>query len=149
MRPYKFFILEFKNEFEQDGRKIKAVRTDGGKEYAEEVDIFFKRHRIKHEKTSAYKLEQNGVTERLNKTIIERVRAILTDTGLPKHLWAELAATVIYLKNRSPTSTLKVTPYEAYKGKKPDLSHLHAIGTKVYVHISEEKRKKLDMKSHA
>src|SRR4030095_9318758 len=80
---------------------------------------------------------------------VERVRAVLAETGLPKQLWAELASTVVYLKNRSPTSTLKTTPYEAYNGKKPDLSHLRAIGTKVYVHIPKEKRKKLDFKSHA
>lgn len=140
-------FLEFKNEFEQDGRKIRALRTDGGGENEGEVNDFLKKRGIRHEKSSPYISEQNGVAERVNRTIIERVGAILADTSLPKELWAELASTVVYPKNRSPTAALEITPYEAYEGKKPDLSHLRAIGTKVYVHVLKEQPKKLDWKS--
>jgi len=33
----------------------------------------------------AYTPEQNGAAERLNRTLLERVRAMLTDAGLRRH----------------------------------------------------------------
>ncbi len=55
--------------------------------------------------------------------------------------------TVTYLKNRSPTTALNnITPYEAWHGKKPDLSYLHTFECIAYHHV-EEARRKLDDKS--
>jgi len=55
--------------------------------------------------------------------------------------------TVTYLKNRSPTTALdQITPYEAWYGKKPDLSYLHTFGCIAYHHV-EGARRKLDDKS--
>ena len=52
-----------------------------------------------------------------------------------------------HLKNRSPTKTLdKMTPYEAWHNKKPDLSDLHIFGCDAYHHL-EEARRKLDGKT--
>ena len=101
-----------------------------------------------HEITAHYSPEQNGVAERANRTILERTKAILADTEFPKKLWMEIASTVVYLKNRSPTSSLDgKTPYEAWHGKKPDLSHLQMISRTAYVHVSKDTRRKLDFNS--
>lgn len=55
--------------------------------------------------------------------------------------------TVTYLKNRSPINALnKITPYEAWYGKKPDLSNLHTFECTAYHHIKGARRK-LDDKS--
>jgi len=55
--------------------------------------------------------------------------------------------TVTYLKNRSPTNALdQITSYEAWHGKKPDLTNLHTFGCAAYHHI-EGARRKLDDKS--
>src|SRR5271156_4387716 len=102
---------------------------------------------IHHEETAPYTPEQNGVAERANRTICERICAILAETGLSKELWAELACAVAHLKNRSSTIALKgMTPYEALYGRKLDVSHLIAIGTKAFVHVPK-KTKKLDPRS--
>jgi len=133
---------EFKEEVEnQLGRKIKRLRTDGGGEYKKAFEKYLKQHGIIHETTAPYSPEQNGVSERANRTIMERVKAILAETGLPKNLWMELASTVIYLKNRSPTrSSLDGRmPYEAWHNKKPDVSHLRILGSVAYVHIPKKK----------
>ena len=141
---------EFKAEVEnQLGRKIKRLRTDGGGEYKKAFGKYLKEQGIVHEKTVPYSPDQNGVSERVNRTIMDRARAILAETGLPKILWMEIAAAVVYLKNRSPTRSLKgKTPYEAWFGRKPDLSHLKILGTPTYIHVPEEKRVKLDSHSH-
>src|SRR5271154_2294853 len=60
----------------------------------------------------------------------------------------EIAETVVYLKNRSPTSAVATTPYELWHGTKPNLSHLRIIGSTAYVHVPKEKRIKLDTHSH-
>jgi hypothetical protein len=141
---------EFKAEVEnQLGRKIKRLRTDGGGEYKRAFGKYLKENGIIHERTVPYSPDQNGVSERANRTIMDRARAILAETGLPKILWMEIAAAVVYLKNRSPTRSLKgQTPYEAWFGRKPSLSHLKILGTHAYIHIPEEKRVKLDSHSH-
>src|SRR5436305_2644398 len=85
----------------------------------------------------------------MKRTIMERTKAVLADTNLPKVLWMEIASTVAYLRNRSPTRAIEgKTPYEAWFGKKPSLSHIQAIGDKAYVHIAKKQRKKLNFNSH-
>ena len=44
------------------------------------------------EMTSPYLPSQNGVAERLNRTLIERARAMIINSGLPKFLWEEAIA---------------------------------------------------------
>jgi hypothetical protein len=59
-----------------------------------------------------------------------------------------LLNTAVYLRNRSPTARLgATTPFEAYKGRKPDLSHLRVFGSQAWVHVPKENRKKLDDKA--
>ena len=73
---------------------------------------------------------------------------MLSWAGLEPEFWAEAVATACYLKNRSPTSSVKNrTPYEAVFGKKPNLSHVRVFGCNTYVHVPKEKRGKLDSKS--
>ena len=141
---------EFKAEVEnQLGKKIKRLRTDGGGEYKKTFGKYLKENGIIHETTVPYSPDQNGVSERANRTIMDRARAILAETGLPKILWMEIAAAVVYLKNRSPTRSLKgKTPYEAWFRRKPDLSHLKILGTPTYIHVPEEKRVKLNSHSN-
>ena len=58
--------------------------------------------------------QQNGVAERMNRTLVEIVRSMLSDAKLPKNFWAEALSTAVYLHNRSPTrAVLKKTPFEA------------------------------------
>ena len=134
----------------QLGRKIKRIRTDGGGEYLKHFERHLKAHGIIHETTAPYSAEQNGVSERANRTILERTKAILAETKLPKELWMEIASTVVHLKNRSPTTALEgKTPFEAWFGEKPNLSHLRSIGCMSHVHVPKEKRKKLDSHSRS
>ena len=62
-------------------------------------------------------LEKNGIVERLNRTLVERVRCMLLETNLPEELWGEALMTATYMKNRVPTKAVdKMTPYEAWTG---------------------------------
>src|SRR5579859_7294256 len=140
---------EYKPEVEkQTGKVIKRLRTDGGGEYEKWMGAHLKGSGIIHETTAPYSPDQNGVAERANRTIMERVKAIIAEAQLDKRLWMENAETVVYLKNRSPTNAVVTTPYELWHGVKPNLLHLRIIGSTSYVHVPKEKRTKLDTHSH-
>ena len=96
-----------------------------------------------------YTLEQNGVSERLNRTLVEKARSMLTDSGVDKCFWGQAIQTAAFLTNRSPSNAIAsdVTPFELWEGKKPNVSKLRTFGCPVYVHIPKELRKKLDAKA--
>lgn len=79
-------FLKFKERVERETeRKIKTLRTDNGTEYENnKFHEFFAKHGIKHEKSAPYSPQQNGLAERMNRTIIEKVRCMLFDSGLNK-----------------------------------------------------------------
>ena len=54
----------------------------------------------------AHDMQQNGVAERLNRTIMNKVRSILSESGFKVKFWAEAAATAVYLINWSPSSAI-------------------------------------------
>ena len=132
----------------QSGWPLLVVRTDNGSEYINsELATFFKDKGVIHQTTVRYTPEQNGKAERLNRTLLDRVRAMLEDSKLPKTLWAEAAVTASYLRNRAPAAGRSCTPWEAFFGNKPDVSHLRVFGARAYALQPKELRRKLD--SHA
>lgn len=132
----------------QTERKIKVLRTDNGGEYCNDrLKKFLKDKGIKHELTVPYSPQQNGVAERYNRSIMEKVRSMLADSRLPKQMWAEASNTAAYLLNRSPTKKLTgATPEEKWTGCKVDLGHLKVFGCRAYAHVPDAKRQKLDEK---
>ena len=132
----------------QSGRQLKVLHTDKRGEYMGEFDDYLKEIDIIHKITAPYLPEQNRKAERVYRTIMGPVRAILAQQKLPKSLWAEIAKAVVYLRNRSPISQGTTTAYENLKSEKPYLGHLRILGCRVWVHIPKEKRKKLDDRSY-
>lgn len=102
------------------------LRSDCGTEYCNnEFNCFLREAGIIHETTVPYTPEQNGVSERLNRTIIEKARAMLEDAHLENKYWAEAVSTAVYLNNLSPTNAKKgKIPEELWTGSKVNLSHL-------------------------
>lgn len=140
----------FKNLVEtQTDRKIKTLRTDNGGEYcSKEYSQFLGKYGIRHQTTAPYTPQQNGLAERMNRTIEEKVRCMLFDANLKKKFWAEAVNTAVYIINRSIASGLiNKSPEEVWTNKKPNLKHLRIFGCKAMVHVPKQIRKKLDSKS--
>ena len=132
------------------GQKIGTLRTDNGGEYlSREFKAYLRSKGIRHELTVAHSPEQNGVAERMNRTLVESARAMIAHAGLPNRYWAEAVATAAYVRNRTPTTAIKqnTTPYERWYGRKPNLSHLKVFGCVAYAHIPNAERRKLDKKA--
>lgn len=143
-------FLEWKALVERSmNQKLKVLRTDNGGEYVSaEFQSYLKKEGVRHELTVPKTPEQNGVAERMNRTLVESVRAMLADARLPHRFWAEALSTAVYLRNRSPTKAVKgMTPFEAWTGEKPNVEHLRVFGCAAYAHVAKDERKKLDRKS--
>ncbi|XP_041969254.1 uncharacterized protein LOC121730360 [Aricia agestis] len=70
---------------------------------------------IKHQTSTPYTPEHNGLAERMNRTLVERAKCMLFEAKLQKHLWAEAVTAAAYVVNRSPSRVLsEVTPYEKW-----------------------------------
>lgn len=141
----------FKNYIEcQTGLKIKTLRTDNGGEYcSNEFNRYCKVNGIQHQLSTAYTPQQNGVAERMNRSLIEKAKCLLFDADLPKCYWAEATNMAAYLINKSVSSSHEKIPDEIFYKKRVDMSNLKLFGCKAMVHINKEKRKKLDSKSTA
>ncbi len=143
---FKQFVKRVETEF---GNPVDTLRSDNGGEY---VGNDFKRwmldQGIRHETSAPYTPQQNGVAERVNRTILESARSMLHSSSLPLELWAEAANCAVYILNRVATKAVEgKTPYEVWRGVKPNVSHIREFGSIVYVHIRKEKRDKFEPKS--
>lgn len=143
-------FLEWKIMAEKStGKKLKVLRSDNGGEYvSKEFGSYLRSEGVRHERTIPKTPQQNGVAERLNRTLVEKVRSMLADAKLSHTFWAEALSTAVYLCNRSPTKAVEqMTPYEAWTDEKPDVKHLRVFGCTTYAHVPKDERRKLDSKA--
>ena len=131
------------------GPRVKRVRSDNAQEcVSESFKNYCKSCGIMRDDIVPYTPQQNRVAERINRTIMETVRRMIHNAELPLSFWAEAVVTAVYLRNRSPTASVKyLTPYLRWHKEKPDVSYLKVFGCNAFVHILDQKRKKLDKKS--
>ncbi|GKF27953.1 putative RNA-directed DNA polymerase [Tanacetum coccineum] len=63
-------------------------------------DAYCREHVIQHQKTPPKTPQLNGLAERMNRTLVERVRCLLSHAGLPASFWgfgaAKMSHTIIY-----------------------------------------------------
>ena len=135
----------------QTSKKVKCLRSDNGGEYVSKAfQDFCDTKGIKRELTAPYNPPQNGVLERMNRTIQEKMRSMLSNVGLPNSFWAEALATTVHLINRSPNKKLDLinrspnkkldlkVAEEIWSGKTPLYKHLRVFGCEAYCHIPKE-----------
>ncbi|XP_050908932.1 uncharacterized protein LOC127122675 [Lathyrus oleraceus] len=93
---------------------ISSIRSDHGGEFQNaSFEEFCEEHGIFHNFSAPRTPQQNGVVERKNMSFVEFSRTMLSDSNLPKPI-------------------LKKTPYELFKGRKPNVSHFHIFGCKCF-----------------
>ena len=118
---------KFKPKVENEVRcQIKKLRTDNGTEYiVGEFKKLCEQEGIQHQFTIPYTPQQNEVSERKNRTVMEMARCLLFEKDLPKSFWTEVVNTSVYLLNLLPTKALNdKTPFEAWFERKPLVEHL-------------------------
>ena len=91
----------------EKGITLKCLRTDNGLEYlSSEFTEYCKSKGIKRHKTAPRNPQQNGIAERMNRIIMERVRCMLLISGVYKRFWGDAVSTASSLINMSPSSAI-------------------------------------------
>ena len=129
-----FKIISKRIQNEKD-LKIVSLRSDHGGEFQNQYfENFCEENDINHNFSVPRTPQQNGVVERKNRSLIELARAMLNEKNLQKYFWADAVSTACYVLNRILIRPiLKKTPYELYKGRKPDISHFKVFGCKCFI----------------
>ncbi|TYJ96447.1 gag/pol protein [Cucumis melo var. makuwa] len=98
---------EYKAEVENEsGKTIKTLRSDRGGEY---MGLQFQDYLIEHEIQSQLSTpntpQQNGVSERRNRTLLDMVRFMMSFAQLPDSFWGYALETAIYILNNVPSKS--------------------------------------------
>ena len=136
---------------------MKIVRSDRGGEYYGHYDgkgqhpgpfgRFLEKHGICAQYTMPGTPQQNGVSERRNRTLLDMVRSMLSNASLPISLWTYALKTAMYLQNRVPSKAVQKTHFELWTGGKPSLRHLHVWGCSAELRYYNPQEKKLDART--
>ena len=111
------------------GRWPDTIRSDNGRKYKnKEFEKFLEEIGTERQLTTPHTPQQNGISERLNRTILGRLRAMLFDAKAPAYLWGEAARTVIHINNRIISkATNDKTPYMMYNRPPSMIKHTHSV----------------------
>jgi hypothetical protein len=137
----KGFLRRALNEF---GLRIKKIRSDNGTEFKNsQIEGFLEEEGIKHEFSSPYTPQQNGVVERKNRTLLDMARTMLDEYKTSDRFWAEAVNTACYANNRLYLHRiLKKTSYELLTGKKPNVSYFRVFGSKCFILVKRGRKSK-------
>jgi len=148
------FVKEVERQLD---KKVKIIRSDRGGEYYGKYNEsgqcpgpfakFLESHGICAQYTMPGTPQQNGVAERRNRTLIDMIRSMMSDSTLPKNLWSYALKTANYLLNRVPSKAVQKTPFELWTNRKPSLRHLHVWGCPAEARIYNPHEKKLDSRT--
>jgi hypothetical protein len=101
--------------------------------------------------TAPYSPSQNGIAERMNRTLAKLGHTMLIGNDLPEFLWEYSIMHAAYLCNRTYTKhLLNSTPYQGWHNKKLNVAHLQEFGAPVWVLLQGQKedRKMLPKSKH-
>ena len=111
---------------------LKCLKLDNGGEYcSKEFDRYCLENGIRREKTVLGRPQENGVSERMNETVMECARCMILHAGLPLQFWTNAVDIVVYLIKRGPSSSLDGgIQKDVWIGKKVNYSLLKTLVVK-------------------
>jgi transposase InsO family protein len=121
---------------------VGSLRTDRDSVYmSKRFQDFLTKEGIEHQPSSGYSPQENGHAERAIRTLTEARDALLADSGLATKFWGDALMHATYVKNLC-SSSADSSPFELFRGFKPDVTNLRVFGCACYVRIPSEHRKK-------
>jgi hypothetical protein len=91
--------------------------------------------------------QQNVVTERRNRTLMDMVRNMLSYSSLLISLWMKDLKTTVHILNRVSSKSVPKTSYELWIGRKPTMNYLHVWGYPAEAKLFNSSIRKLDPKT--
>ena len=135
VETFKSFKMFYKRITNLKDQTVVSIRSDHGSEFEnQKFEHFCSKHGIDHNFFAPRTPQQNGVVERKNRSLEEMARTMLCEGNLPRYFWAEAVNTACYILNRVSTRPIiKKTPYEIWKGRKPNIYYFHVFGCNCFV----------------
>lgn len=147
-------LLKSKNEAEQNiidfikliktqhNQKTQRIRCDNGGEFSSNYfKSFCKNTGIQLEYTMPYTPQENGIAERMNRSLLDKVRTKFAETNLPRELWGEAIQCAAYELNRSPTEANNGETPASRWHKNNDLSKLRIFGSETWAVVLPKQSK--------
>lgn len=146
---YEVFVEYLALVKRQTGCKLKVLRSDNGGEFiSNRFQQLCIEAGILQQFTVVYTSQQNGVVEKNHQDKQASAKSMLYAANLPIQFWAEAIMCATNIMNRLPTSAVDdMTPYEAFTGRKPSISHFRTFGCTAYAFLSKHKRRKFQYSS--
>jgi len=115
--PAKFKEYVAEEEKQHLMSKVSRIGVDRGDEYASRGKFleYLAEEGIIEEVSAPYSQQQNGISERCNRTVLDPARSMLKHAGIPNMLWAKAVSPAVYIINRLPSRALnnpRSTPFE-------------------------------------
>ena len=127
------------------GRTVARIRTDNAREFLSRLfQAYLVQRGIEHDTSCPYAHQQNGKAERFIRTVEDGAVTMLVHSNLPLWFWGKAVLARGYIHNRLPSKSLPKdkTPYELFRLRKPDVSHLRVWGSQCWAGVPSEKRSK-------
>ncbi|KAI5337111.1 hypothetical protein L3X38_016380 [Prunus dulcis] len=130
--------------------QVKIFRIDNGGEYVNNtLASFFRAQGIIHQTTTSFTPQQNGVSERKNRQLLEVARSLMLDMSVPHHILGHVVLSAAYLINRTPNRILDFKTLHDVFGDHVSPVSVSKLPPKVfecvvYVHVYSHQRSKLD-----
>jgi hypothetical protein len=143
-------VKNYITHLEVHGKMPKAIHINRGHEFVNKTLLEWLYSKgMDVQMTAPHSPSQNGVAERMNRTLEELARAMRLAADLPVFLWEQAVSHAAYVRNRAYNSAIKTsTPYERWYGRKPDVSHLREFGAPVWILLQGQKiQPKMEAKS--
>ncbi|CAI7882726.1 unnamed protein product [Closterium sp. NIES-54] len=118
----------------ESGENLKSFQSDGGGEYtSQRFKQFLAEKGIKRLVSLPYAHQQQGVAERLNRTLQNTMRKLLRGTRLPNRQWPEAMDHAVMLHNLLSSSSLpnNASPHLLWTGKQGSTKMLRVFGCMV------------------
>ena len=122
------------------------MRTDQDKGLGKSKDFcaMLKDEEFTLELTGTDSSQQNSLVERPHRDLAQMMRCLLFSAELGSEYWSYALAHAVYIKNRLYHSALATTPFQAFTGRRPNLSKLRIFGSRVYARKTGNRPAKLD-----
>lgn len=134
------------------GQSLKALHSDGGGEYTgSEMKKYLQDHGISFSMTCRDTPQQNGIAERMNRSILNMTRAMIHSKSVPLEFWADAVVTAAHIRNRVTSRGIPAlkTPYQLWYGKKPKVDYLRVFGTQCWYHLQKDQAGKLESRANS
>jgi hypothetical protein len=140
-------IIEFYNLVLALGYQLRCLRSDNGTEFVNDGLIQFAKDKLILRTSPPHCPQAMGVSERFNRVLGEKTRAILKARRLPLHFWEDAMRTIVYVQNRIICRKSEpLTPYQILYGMRPHIGNLRIFGAPAWTYNFDPRRRKLDEK---